>query len=145
MVKIAIGSDHRGFEHKNYIITTLTDITWVDMGCFNAGRCDYPVFANLVVQAMREGKAQFGVLLCGSGGGMAIAANRFAKIYASLVWNDATARRAKQEDNANILSIPADYVSLQESTAMIMAWSNAEFLGGRYQVRIKQIDTLSGL
>ncbi len=107
MLTIAIGADHRGYEHKNVIQKGVsldtTRIEWIDVGCFSKKRTDYPQFAFDVVQAIKSGKADCGILLCGTGVGMAIAANRFDKIYAAVVWDDITAARAKEEDNANIL------------------------------------------
>ena len=94
---------------------------------------------------MRAGSAECGVLLCGSGVGMAIAANRFMHIYAALVWNCETAARAKEEDNANILVLPADYITPVQACNMVEAWLNAQFLHDRYQKRIDQIDAWKGL
>ncbi len=119
MLKIAIGSDHRGYQHKAVIQQGVTietkRIEWIDVGCFNAERTDYPPFAYDVVQAMKSKRADIGILLCGSGVGMAIAANRFDKIYAALVWDIITAARSKEEDNANILSLPADYITPEQA------------------------------
>lgn len=149
MLKIAIGSDHRGYTHKAVIQQGVTletkRIEWIDVGCFSAERTDYPPFAYDVVQAMKTNKADMGILLCGSGVGMAIAANRFDKIYAAIVWDTQTAARAKEEDNANILSLPADYITPEQAIEMVIVWLNAEFLGNRYQKRITMIDTWGGL
>lgn len=150
-MKIAIGADHRGFQLKNGIQQALTKfgedkkIQWVDVGCFSAECCDYPLDAQQVVQAMRNGEAELGVLLCGTGAGMAITANRFAGIYASLVWTPELARLARQHDNANILVLPADYVIKEQAVAMIQAWLEASFEGGRHQRRIDEIDSCGGL
>ena len=76
---------------------------------------------------------------------MAIAANRFEKIYAALVWNEATAYRAKEEDNANILVLPADYITPEQSVMLVIAWLNAQFLDNRYEKRIEIIDSWGGL
>lgn len=149
MLRIAIGSDHRGFEHKTVIQQAVTidekRIEWLDVGCFTAERCDYPPFAQYVAQEIKAGKAQLGILLCGSGVGMAIAANRFNHIYAALVWDKVTAQRSKEEDNANILVIPADYMTPQESAEAVIAWLNAEFRDERYEKRLNIIDSWGGL
>lgn len=145
MITIAIGADHRGYEHKNVIQKAVSletkRIEWIDVGTFSEKRTDYPQFAFDVVQAMKSGKADCGILLCGTGVGMAIAANRFDKIYAAVVWDVITAQRAKEEDKANILSLPADYVTPEHAIEMVIVWLNAQFLDNRYQQRIDMIDS----
>ncbi len=149
MLTIAIGSDHRGYEHKAVIQQGVTietkRIEWIDVGCFSATRTDYPPYAHAVTRAMMTGKAQLGVLLCGTGVGMTVAANRFNGIYAALVWNVETAQRAKEEDAANILSLPADYITPEQAVEMTIVWLNAQFLDNRYQERIEMIDRWGGL
>jgi ribose 5-phosphate isomerase B len=149
MLKIAIGSDHRGYLHKAVIQQGVTfetkRIEWIDVGCFSAERTDYPPFAYDVVQAMKSKRADVGILLCGSGVGMAIAANRFDTIYAAVVWDKQTAARSKEEDNANILSLPADYITPEQAVEMVIVWLNAEFLGDRYQKRLEMINKWGGL
>lgn len=150
-MKIAIGADHHGFQLKNEIQRAIhgsmgeMPITWVDVGCFSDACCDYPMQAQEVVEAMRTGTAHVGVLLCGTGVGMAIAANRFAGIYAALVWTEELARKAREHDNANIIVLPADYITAEQAVAMVKAWLSATFEGGRHQHRIDQIDVLGGI
>ena len=145
-MNIAIGADHRGFVLKNGIKNSLTDmsgnkqISWLDVGCFSDVYCDYPIAAKHVVDAIRKGQADLGVLLCGTGVGMSIAANRFARIYAALVWTEELARMSREHDNANIIVLPADYLTLEQSSDMIRAWLTATFQGGRHQHRIDEID-----
>ena len=139
-MKIAIGSDHRGFEHKQHIIKHMADVAWTDVGCFSAERCDYPVFAQLVAKALLEKEADLGILLCGSGIGMAIAANRFTGIYAGLCFSKTIARMAREHDNVNILVLPSDFVSPDESLEIIKSWLHASFKGGRYQERLDLVD-----
>jgi ribose 5-phosphate isomerase B len=139
-MKIAIGTDHRGFLHKEFIIQRMHNIEWVDVGTHSEERTDYPIFADKVVQLMLDGTVQAGVLLCASGGGMAIAANRHQHIYAVVAWNVETAQRSKQEDNANILVLPSDFVSCDDAVEMIIEWLAQEFKGGRYAERIKMTD-----
>jgi ribose 5-phosphate isomerase B len=149
MLTIAIGSDHRGYEHKAVIQQGVTietkRIEWIDVGCFSATRTDYPPYAHAVTRAMITGKAQLGVLLCGTGVGMTVAANRFNGIYAALVWNVQTAARSKEEDNANVLSLPADYITPEQAVEMVIIWLNAQFLDDRYESRIEMIDKWGGL
>jgi ribose 5-phosphate isomerase B len=150
-MKIVIGADHRGFQLKKGIQQQLMEfsggkkIQWIDAGCFSAECCDYPLVAREVIKAMRNGRAELGILLCGTGAGMAIMANRFAGIYASLVWTPELARLARQHDNANVLVLPADYVTVEQSVVMIQSWLEASFAGGRHQRRIDEIDVCGGL
>ncbi|MFC1841794.1 RpiB/LacA/LacB family sugar-phosphate isomerase [Candidatus Dependentiae bacterium] len=141
-MKIAIGSDHRGFDQKNFIIQQIKKVAWKDVGCFSDKRCDYPEFAHLVVKALIAKEADLGVLLCGSGIGMSIAANRFKGIYAGLCWSVEVAKAARQDDNINILVLPADFISSQQSVDIVHAWLSVTFKGGRYQDRLHQIDEL---
>ena len=139
-MKIAIGADHHGFAGKEYIKQQLNDIEWVDVGTFNEERTDYPIFAQKACKALLEGEVDCAVLLCGTGIGMAIAANRFPKIYAGLAWNSEIARLSKEDDNVNVLVLPSDFVSPEQMVAMIRAWLSATFNQGRYQERIAMID-----
>jgi ribose 5-phosphate isomerase B len=149
-MRIALGTDHRGFELKNGIKQSMvydchgTEIQWVDVGCFSSNSCDYPIEARYVVEEMRSGNAQLGILLCGTGVGMSIAANRFSGIYAALVWDVTTARLAREHDFANVLVLPADFITLDQACAMVTAWLTARFDGGRHKRRIEQIDTFGG-
>lgn len=149
MLRIAIGTDHRGFEHKNVIQNGVSleqkHIEWIDVGCFSTERTDYPHFAFDVVQLMKDKKADLGILLCGTGVGMAIAANRFEGMRAGVVWNEITAQRAKEEDNVNILTLPADYITPEQAVKLVIVWLNAQFKEGRYQERIEMINKWSGL
>lgn len=141
-MKIAMGADHRGFLHKEYIKKNMPDIEWIDVGTDNQERTDYPLFSEKVVDLILDKTVEFGVLLCASGGGMAIAANRHQYIYAVVAWNKIIARLCKQEDNANILVIPADFVSCEEVIVMINEWLMQEFKGERYKQRIDMIDKI---
>jgi ribose 5-phosphate isomerase B len=144
-MKIVIGADHRGFHIKLLLKESLQkvdgkSIEWLDAGCFTAERCDYPEFAKKAVAEIKNGDADLGVLICGSGIGMAIAANRFPGIYAGLAWNETTAHLAREHDGANVLVLPADFISSHDALAMVTAWLKAKFLGGRYQKRLEMID-----
>ena len=90
-MKVAIGSDHRGFDLKQNLVKLLRvpkyPVNWIDLGCDSSASCDYPVFARKVCQSILKGESDCGVLLCSTGVGMSIAANRFPGIYAALVWN----------------------------------------------------------
>lgn len=141
---IAIGTDHRGYAMKQFLKEQLvleeSRITWLDMGAFNAERSDYPAFATNVCRSILAGESACGILLCGTGVGMSIAANRFKGIRAALAWNEEVARQSKEDDNANILVLPADYITNETALAMVTAWVAARFKGGRYAERVAQID-----
>lgn len=146
-MKIAIGSDHRGFEQKEFIQKNLviSQREWIDVGCTSSARCDYPEFAQRVAQIIQNGQADMGVLLCGTGVGMSIAANRFKGIYAGLAWNETIAKLNKEHDKVNVLVLPSDFISSEQAVAMITVWITAEFSGGRYQKRIDVIDSFGGV
>jgi ribose 5-phosphate isomerase B len=139
-MKIAIGADHRGFLHKNFIKQHMPLIEWIDVGTFNQERTDYPIFSDKVVNLLITHTVDVGVLICGSGGGMAVAANRQKNIYAVVAWNDEVARRCKQEDNANVLVLPSDFISCEEAVVIINQWLAQKFKEGRYASRIAMID-----
>lgn len=143
---LAIGADHRGFEHKNALMrcNSIDDghitLVWYDVGAYTSERSDYPQFAQCATQLVVGKKVEGAVLLCGTGIGMAIAANRTPGVYAGVVWSADVARSAREDDNVNILVIPADYLSLEETQQCLMAWLTASFRGGRYAQRLQQID-----
>lgn len=139
-MKIAIGADHRGFVHKEFIKNAINDIKWVDVGAFDETRSDYPIFSHAVCKKMLNGEADCGILICGTGVGMAIAANRYKKIYAAVIWNEDVARQSKSHDNVNILVIPSNFVSEKQASMLIHTWLDTEFLAGRYAERIALID-----
>jgi ribose 5-phosphate isomerase B len=141
-MKISIGADHRGFKLKQHIIKIITSIDWLDVGTNSDERTDYPVFAKKVVKTIQEKTAQQGVLLCHTGIGMSIAANRFKGIYAALCWSTTIAIKAKEDDNANIIVIPAGFVDFENVEEILLSWMNATFKEGKYQERLKLIDNM---
>ena len=144
-MKIAIGSDHRGVAQKEYIQQKI-DMEWIDVGCFTSdNQCEYPLYARSVCREIQQGTADRGILLCGSGVGMAIAANRFKFIYAALVWNVAVAKISREHDHANVLVFGSDFVTNEQVVAMTKAWIFAKTQGSRYAKRIEMIDAWGGL
>ncbi len=141
---IAIGADHRGFQYKAYIKQYVVGgddpIVWIDVGATSEDRSDYPIFARAAVKVMEDKEATLGILLCGSGVGMAILANRFPGMFAGVAWNEDIARASREDDNTNILVIPADFVSVEQTARIVNAWLTARFKGGRYQQRIDMIN-----
>ncbi len=144
-MRIAIGSDHRGFDLKNKLQNSVfnEEIKWIDVGTDNQDKVDYPLFALPVCLEVLQGSADLGILICGSGIGMSIAANRFSQIYAALVWNEEVAKSAKEKNNANILILPANFITDVEAKNIVQAWLKAEFLGAEYQKRINMIDAIN--
>lgn len=144
ILKIAIGTDHHGYKLKEQLKAQLHiggyEIAWNDCGAFDPERSDYPIFAALVCQNILTQQADRGILLCGSGIGMSIAANRFSGIYAGLAWNENIARSAREDDNCNVLVFAADFCDEKRALRMIDAWLRAEFKGGRYEERLKMIE-----
>lgn len=146
-MKIVIGADHRGFAFKELIKEIvvdidLTPIEWIDVGAFTSDRSDYPEFAIKASHEMIQDHADRGVLLCGSGIGMAIAANRFPGIYAAVAWNNESARVGREDDNSNVLVIPTDFVDGEQAIEMLRIWLRTEFKHGRYQERLDMIDAI---
>lgn len=146
MIYIAIATDHRGYEMKEWLKkqTTISSfvINWVDVGTYSKERCDYPPFGIKAVEAIRSGQAHKAVLLCGTGIGMAIVANRFTNIYAAVVWDELSARLSKEDDNANILALPADFINNDAALKIFDAWLSATFKEGIYQKRLELIDKI---
>lgn len=139
-MNIVIGADHRGFALKEKIKALLPQYYWHDVGTFDTQRTDYPLYARKACEYMIQGKAERGILLCGSGIGMVIAANRFKGIYAALCWNEAIARVAREDDGSNLLVLPSDFVREDDVVALVDVWLKAAFKGGRYQDRLDMLD-----
>ena len=141
-MKIAIGGDHAGFSYKKKIIEYLNSngITTIDVGPKNEVSCDYPDFSHLVAKSVQKKEVDFGVLVCGSANGVAMAANKHNNIRAAICWNSEIASLAKTHNNANIICFPARFVSLDSVLRMIEVFIKKNFEGGRHLNRIKKID-----
>ena len=144
IIRLAIGADHRGFAIKELLVKQQViaayTIAWHDVGAYTAERSDYPLFAQKVSTMLREKAVDYGILLCGTGIGMAMAANRYQGNYAGVAWNTEIACRARQEDAVNILCLPTDYLTYQQVYDCLGAWLSASFKGGRYQQRLTLVD-----
>ena len=144
-MKIVIAADHRGFAQKKIILDFFAreheqQHAFVDVGTMNDERTDYPVYAQKAVALLQAKMADAAILLCGSGIGMAIAANRYPHVLAGVAWNQEVARVARAHDNVNVLVIPSDFVADDQLIKIVEAWLYAEFLGGRYAARLEMID-----
>ncbi|MHC1706791.1 MAG: ribose 5-phosphate isomerase B [Bacteroidales bacterium] len=142
--KIAIGSDHAGFGLKKYLQDTYIeeDYTFIDTGAFSAESVDYPDFASPVCKAVLDKSVDFGVLLCGTGNGMSISANKFPGIRAALCWTEEIARLARLHNDANVLVLPARFLPEDEAGRIFHIFMITQFEGGRHIARIDKIDKL---
>ncbi|MFC1724501.1 ribose 5-phosphate isomerase B [candidate division KSB1 bacterium] len=140
--KIAIGSDHRGFKLKNDIINYLKDKGYdvADFGCYSGESADYPDYAKKVSIEISNDKYWRGVLICGSGIGMSIAANRINGVRAALCHTVDDAKMSRNHNNANIIVFAANSAGKESSEKMLDIFLNADFEGGRHQVRVNKID-----
>ncbi len=139
-MNITIGCDHAGVEYKTKIIDFLEEEGYkvLDVGTHGEESVDYPDYAHKVAEEVLLG-ADFGVLICGSGNGVSMAANKHKKIRAALCWNKEITKLARQHNNANIISIPARFMSLEKSIEVIKIFLTEPFEGGRHQRRVEKI------
>ncbi|MGQ0542545.1 MAG: ribose 5-phosphate isomerase B [Blastocatellia bacterium] len=139
--KIALAADHAGFEGKEKIKATLDEIgvEYDDMGTNSADSVDYPDYARKVAEAVSKGEYEQGLLVCGSGTGMAIAANKVKGVRAAVAWNEDIARLARAHNDANVLSLPARFSSDEEMKKIVKAFFTSDFEGGRHERRVEKI------
>jgi ribose 5-phosphate isomerase B len=138
-IKIAIGSDHAGFEYKELLKDFLQDYEVKDFGPYTADSVDYPDFAHPVASAVENGEFTYGILLCGSANGVAITANKHQGIRAGLCWEKEVASLVRLHNNANVLCIPARFVSMDEAKQITEVFLTTAFEGGRHQNRVEKI------
>ncbi|MFH0895830.1 MAG: ribose 5-phosphate isomerase B [Bacteroidota bacterium] len=142
MKKIAIGSDHAGFEYKEKIKKILEDNKYevIDFGCFSGDSVDYPDFAHPVAKEVSKGEALFGIVICGTGNGVNITVNKHMGIRSALCWEPEIAKLARQHNDANIVAIPARFVTLDVATNIVQTFVETLFDGGRHATRVMKID-----
>ena len=136
---IAIGSDHGGFELKKYIIETLGEENFKDYGTYSDNSCDYPDIAFAVAKDVSRGICEKGILICKTGVGVDICANKVDGIRCALCFNKKIAEMCKRHEDANIISLPAEYITKEEALSIIDTWQSAKFEGGRHERRIEKI------
>ena len=146
-MKLAIGSDHAGFEMRHALVTWLRTPEGgkhqvLDLGCGSPESCDYPDFAAAVARAVSAKRVSRGILICGTGIGMAMAANKVRGIRAAVAWNPEVAGLAAEHNKANVLCLPARYVSTKEAETMIHRFLTTAFGGSRHARRVRKIDQL---
>lgn len=141
-LKIAICSDHAGLDLKQIVNQYLIDkkpVAYHDFGTYTAESCDYADFAHPMASAVEQGEFDFGISICGSGNGISMTVNKHQGIRAALCWNEEIARLGRLHNNANVLSLPARFVSVEEALKMVDAFFTTDFEGGRHQGRIDKI------
>jgi RpiB/LacA/LacB family sugar-phosphate isomerase len=140
MKRIAIGADHGGYNLKQQIMTEI-NASWTDVGAFNQENSSYVVFAKAVCEKIKNHEVDFGIIICRSGIGVSITANRYKHIYAALCLNNAMAKSARIHNNANVLCIAADYTSVDQAVEMINTFLSTNFeSGGRHEQRVNSIN-----
>lgn len=139
--KIAIGGDHAGFQYKSELINFLQEKGFEvkDFGPFSEASVDYPDFAHPLASSVENGETDFGILICGSGNGVAITANKHKGIRAALCWNAELASLARQHNNANVLCLPARFMEISEAKASAETFLKTAFEGGRHNNRVEKI------
>ncbi|HEV7839005.1 MAG TPA: RpiB/LacA/LacB family sugar-phosphate isomerase [Gemmatimonadaceae bacterium] len=144
---IPIASDHAGVEMKNALVGELERLGYHpdDLGTSDPDKPDdYPDYAHPLAKEVSEGQAKRGILLCGSGVGMDIVANRYHGVRAALAWEPVIAELSRKHNDSNVLVLPARFVSNEQGIAIMRAWLDAKFEGGRHERRVKKIDPRDG-
>ena len=141
-MKIAICSDHRGYDLKNELVKKLleNDIVCDDYGCFSKDRCDYPQYAFKVGEAVSKNECDYGVVICGSGDGVTIAANKVKGVRCVCVKDCDHVVRAREHVNVNVLAFSAEETNVEDAYNMVKTMISTIFLYGRYQERIEMLD-----
>ena len=143
-MKIVIGSDHGGYDLKNEIIKHLQErgIEVEDLGCYNTDSVDYPVYGKKVAEAVAAGQADKGIVCCGTGIGISIAANKVKGIRCALPYDDFTAQMCKQHNNANMVSFGGRTLAPEKVMHLIDIWLDTEYEGGRHARRVAMLDEM---
>lgn len=138
-LRIAIGADHAGFEYKELVKEHLASARLKDFGTYSTDSVDYPDFAHPVAEAVESGEFDLGILICGSANGVAITANKHQGIRAAICWTIELAALARQHNNANILCIPARFISPEMAIEITDTFLSTDFEGGRHANRVNKI------
>lgn len=140
-LQIAIACDHAGFNYKENLVKFLSDLghTVKDFGCHSEESMDYPDTAHPLAEAVENGEYRFGITICGSGNGITMTANKHQGIRAALCWTKELAELARQHNDANVVSVPARFISYEEAQEIVTVFLASEFEGGRHQKRVDKI------
>ena len=140
-MKILIGNDHAGYSLKLSIIKNLEDkYEFFDKGSYSDESVDYPDYASIIAKEIQSEKGDLGIIICGTGNGVCMTANKFKGIRAAICWNEEIAKLAKQHNNANIICIPSRFIKVEEAIKIIESFILEKFEGGRHERRIKKIN-----
>ena len=140
-MKILIGNDHAGYTLKLSIIKNLEDkYEFFDKGSYSDESVDYPDYASIIAKEIQSEKGDLGIIICGTGNGVCMTANKFKGIRAVICWNEEIAKLAKQHNNANIICIPSRFIKVEEAMKIIESFIMEKFEGGRHERRIKKIN-----
>lgn len=141
---IAIGADHGGYKLKEEIKRYLEEkeIKYIDVGTYSEERTDYPIFAEKVAEKVQNKECEQGILLCRSGYGMTVVANKFKGVRAASVHDEESAKFAKADDDINVITLGGDYLTVNQAICIIRNWLAAEFKGGRYQERLDMVEDI---
>ena len=141
MSKIGFAADHAGFSLKQELIKYLGEQGYetVDYGTHSEESCDYPDYAHPLASAVENGECNFGIAMCGSGNGIQMTLNKHQGIRAALCWKPELAELAKMHNNANVLVLPARFISVDEAKSIVDAYLRSEFEGGRHERRVEKI------
>ena len=141
--QIPIGADHAGFQLKERLVQELRSLDYdvLDLGTKSADSVDYPDFAHPVAGMVERGEAKRGILLCGTGTGMAMAANRHRGVRAGVIWTPEIGKLSRSHNDSNVLVLPARFVSEDEGVAILRAWLETPFEGGRHSRRVTKMET----
>ena len=140
-MKISTGSDHRGLHQRKIIGQTLAELghEWVDLGTMTEEPCDYPDIAKKLGKSVTSGETSMGILVCGTGIGMSIAANKVRGVRAAVCVDEATAELSRKHNDANVMCLPGDNFDDDQLKQMVKTWLASEFEGGRHERRINKV------
>ena len=138
---IAIGSDHGGYELKCSVIEYLEKkgVEYKDFGCYDRSSCDYPDFAHPLAEAVEKGEYEFGIVICSTGNGICMTANKHQGVRAALCWDTKLAELARAHNNANVLGLPANFISAPKALDIVRTFFQTDFEGGRHERRVNKI------
>lgn len=141
---IAIGCDHGGYKLKEEVKKYLDEqgIAYKDFGTDSEERTDYPIYAEKVAKSVQSGECEKGILICGTGFGMTIIANKFKGIRCASCWNEEVAKLLKAHNNANIIALPGRFINISQAVAILRGWMASEFMGGRHSDRLQMIEEI---
>lgn len=140
-MKVAIGGDHAGYEYKAKLIQKLESLSYEvkDFGPFSTESVDYPDFVHPLSSAIEQGEFELGIVICGSGNGVAITANKHQGVRAALCWNEDLAALARQHNDANVIALPARFISYELAEKLAEIFLSTPFEGGRHANRVNKI------